>query len=158
MALKPDRYIMRDLIDFMCDTVSERGGVVTEIGAGSGAALDSASAEVKYSTNPSGFCPLGVLLQDVVNKDLTQTHLNFYKDEVQKGTKVALMTEGWVVTNMFYTRNHTKGEKLYCGLSGLFDNVAPTDQSGISTSVIGRLLSTLDEDGYGKVYVKLPAM
>ena len=51
-------------------------------------------------------------MNDVVNKDLTRTHLNQYKDEVQKGGKVTVMTRGWVVTSNV-TGSPTPGQVAY---------------------------------------------
>ena len=41
-------------------------------------------ANLCVKSDSSSANPLGILLNDVVNKDLTRTHLNQYKDEVQK--------------------------------------------------------------------------
>ena len=127
--------------------------------AGSGAALDQQAAEVQYdNTSASGDYPVGLLLDDMVDKDLTRTHLNFQKSEHQKGGKVALMREGWVVTNMLYSATGVlhipvAGAVAYLGASGLL-----TSYIGASNEnpAVGRWESTLDEDGYAKVYVKLP--
>ena len=67
--------------------VAERGGVVSLSTAGSGASLDNGNAVVTYAADPSGKVPLGLLINDMVNIDLTRQHLNQHKDEVQKGGK-----------------------------------------------------------------------
>ena len=54
---------------------------------GSGASLDNGTV-VTYAAAPSGKVAVGVLLNDMVNIDLTRQHLNQHKDEVQKGGKV----------------------------------------------------------------------
>jgi len=88
MALKADRYELQTDISFFYNAgVATRGGVVCHDTAGSGAAMDQGVNLVKYAAATSATVPVGVLLNDVVNKDLTRTHLNQYKDEVQKGGK-----------------------------------------------------------------------
>jgi hypothetical protein len=157
MALKGDRYLAITEISYFMDQVAERGGVVVLKTAGSGAALDQQTAEVEYKANPSGAYPVGLLLDDMVNKDLTRTHLNFQKSEHQKGSKVAIMRDGWVVTNMLYSATGTAhkpvaGATAYVGPSGYL-----TSSTGASGYVaIGKWESTVDEDGYAKVYIKLP--
>jgi hypothetical protein len=157
MALKGDRYLAITDISFFMDQVAEKGGVAVMKTAGSGAALDQQAAEVEYAASPSGKYPVGLLTDDMVNKDLTRTHLNFQKSEHQKGSKVNLMREGWVVTNMLEGTGITPtgGAKAYLGLSGLFTTAA-TGPGGYANPEVGRFESTKDEDGYVKVYVKLP--
>jgi len=158
MALKGDRYTAVTEISFFMDQVAERGGIVTLKTAGSGAALDQQAAEVQYAAVASGNVPMGLLLDNMVNKDLTRTHLNFQKSEHQKGSKVAFMRDGWVVTNMLYSATGVlhipvAGASAYVGDSGLL-----TSYIGASNEnpKVGRWESTLDEDGYAKVYIKLP--
>ena len=99
MALKTDRYEESTDISFFYNegTATRGGAVVLDAALASGAAMDQGGNKVKYGT---AGVPVGILLNDVVDKDLTRTHLNQYKDEVQKGGKVTVMTRGWVVTNM----------------------------------------------------------
>ncbi|MBW2632407.1 MAG: hypothetical protein JRC90_11760 [Deltaproteobacteria bacterium] len=159
MALKGDRYLAITEISFFMDQEATRGGVTVLKTAGSGAALDQQAAEVEYAANPSGSYPVGLLLDDMVDKDLTRTHLNFQKSEHQKGSKVGLLRDGWVVTNMFYAPTGvahvpTAGKIAYLGPSGLLTiSVGP----GADYPVVGRFESSLDEDGYAKVYIKLPS-
>jgi len=157
MALKGDRYLAITEISFFMDQVAERGGIVTQKTAGSGAALDQQAAEVEYKASPSGAYALGLLLNNMVNKDLTRTHLNFHQDEMQKGSKVSLVRDGWVVTNMLESTGilPTAGAIAYCGLSGLLTTAA-TGPGGYANLNVGRFESTKDEDGYCKLYVKLP--
>ena len=65
---------------------------------GSGASMDNGSAVVTYAALPSGKVPVGLLLNDMVNIDLTRQH-HQHKDEVQKGGKVTLAQKGTFVTN-----------------------------------------------------------
>ena len=103
MALKADRYEeSTDISHFYVTAPAvDRGGVVClELLSASGAAMDQGDNTVSYQQAATTDVPVGILLNDVVNKDLTRTHLNQYKDEVQLGGKVTVMTRGWVVTNM----------------------------------------------------------
>lgn len=155
MALKPYRKYGQDTMDFFMDEVAERGGFVVASTVGSGEANDQGVALVTYTTAPSGKIPLGCLMQDMVNKDLSQTHINFYKDEVQKGSKVNLWTEGTVVTNMIYPGMTPAAQKgAYLGPSGLLQTVAGND---VSVPFVGVFLSSKDADGYAKVVFNLPA-
>ena len=103
MALRPDREIIFEDISFFMNETGERGVVVvydTSVTA-SGSAMDDANAKVKTPGvgNASGSLPAGVLMNDVVNLDLTRQHINQHKEEVQINNKVTLLKEGWIVTN-----------------------------------------------------------
>jgi len=98
-----------------------------------------------------GEVPVGILLNDVVNKDLTRTHLNQHKDEVQKGGKVTVLRKGYVVTNNL-DGNPVAGSGAYVSTSFAGNITMETDEG----SLIGRFLSSKDEDGYAKVEVNLP--
>lgn len=148
MALKSDRYELQTDISFFYDAgVATRGGVVVYDTAGSGAAMDQGVNLVKYATTG---VPVGILLNDVVNKDLTRTHLNQHKDEVQKGGKVTVLRKGYVVTSNV-TGSPSAGSTAYrCTLTaGNLSAVA-------SGNPVGAFVSTKDEDGYAKVEVNLP--
>lgn len=157
MALKADRYEeSTDISFFYNEDVATRGGaVVLDASAAQGAAMDQGGNKVKYGT---AGVPVGILLNDVVNKDLTRTHLNQYKDEVQKGGKVTVLTRGWVVTDMIETSiNPAGGELAYVSASeaGKLTNVAP---GGSGSLAVGRFMSAKDADDYVKVYVNLPGI
>ena len=115
--------------------------------------MDQGENKVKYGT---AGVPVGILLNDVVNKDLTRTHLNQYKDEVQKGGKVTVMTRGWVVTSNI-TGTPSAGDVAYVDDSTA-GNVGNASDLGYSSGVlaIGRFMSGKDADGYAKLYVNLP--
>ena len=100
--------------------------------------------------------PVGILLNDVVNKDLTRTHLNQHKDEVQKGGKVTVLRKGWVVTDRI-AGSPVAGNVAYVQGTGLITNHMYPDTAQASGNLaIGRFLSSPDEDGYAKVEVNLP--
>lgn len=158
MALKTDRSVLQTDISFFMNEAATRGGVVAISTVGSGAAMDSSVALVTYGADPSGKIPVGLLLNDMVNIDLTRQHLNQYKDEVQKGGKVTLLQKGWVVTDSIIGSVNA-GDPAYLAHSGKLSNADvstdDTDADG-STRLVGRFLSKKDEDGYAKVYIDLP--
>lgn len=159
MALKGDRLYSDgvDISKFM-NTTGERGGVVIQSTAGSGISMDDANAVVVYpSSDPSGSYPVGVLLSDVVNLDLTRQHINWHQDEVQVGGKVPLLKRGMVVTNMVATGDTpTAGQPAFYDSVGDFTVTAPTDGSNQDNIYqVGRFDSSKDEDGYVKVWVNI---
>lgn len=174
MALKPDRKILDGTdISFFMNTLGEKGALVVLSAGGSGAAMDDSAAVAVYSTVAygSGKYPLGILMNDVVSGDLTKTHLNYQKDEVQVGNKVTICRRGTIVTNMIdAAATPTVGAGAYAGAVGtdgkLCAIAAPALSlglaviSGVSTSNpqltrVGTWLSIKDSDGYAKLDVNL---
>ena len=159
MALKSDRHEFDTDISFFMNETATRGGVASISTVGSGAAMDQGVALVTYAAIPSGKIPVGLLLNDMVNLDLTRQHINQHKDEIQKGGKVTLLRKGWVVTNSLEGTDPTAGQPAYVAHSG---NLSAADLSSDdadadgSTRLVGRFLSTVDQDGYAKVYIDLP--
>lgn len=131
------------------NTTATRGGVVSATSAGSGVSMDDANAVVAYAANPSGAKPVGVLLNDVVDIDLTRQHINWHKDEVQKGGKVTVLRQGQVTTNLV-AGSPTAGADAYVAASGYLS----TTQAAGAVKV-GQFLSAVDADGYAKVSVNL---
>ena len=156
MALKADRNELDvDISYFYNAGTAERGGIVSIASAGSGAAMDQAGAKVEYKQGAASVIPVGVFLNDVVNIDLTRQHINWHKDEVQKGGKVAILKKGYVVTNMVEGTPNTAGEPACIDDGGATGKFEPCD--GSSTDVrVGRFMSLADEDGYYKVEINLP--
>jgi hypothetical protein len=154
MALKADRYEARtDISFYYSQGVADRGGVVVHgATAGSGATMDQGVNLARYKAVTGGDIPLGILLNDVVNKDLTRSHLNVYKDEVQLGGKVTILRGGYVVTNMIDNVSVTAGQVAYASSV----NAGNISNSGVAAFAIGRFLSSKDADGYAKVEVNLP--
>ena len=151
MALKSDRVEAYTDISFFCnDTTAERGGIVVFSTGGSGVAMDDSSAVVTYASNQSGTVPAGLLLNDVVNLDLTRQHINWHKDEVQTGSKVTLLRQGQVTTNMIVSGvDPTVGAAAYYGANG---KLTTTSTNSVQ---VGRFLSVKDADGYAKVDINL---
>lgn len=154
MALKPDRNVnpYGDDLSFFMDEVADVGGIAVFSTAGSGAAMDQSTALVTYASNASGKVPVGVLLTKMVNKDLTQTHLNKYNGEVQKGGKVRVNSKCTVVTDMIYpSQTPAGGDSAYVGPSGLLMN----SNSSNTRQLVGTFMSSKDADGFAKVKVNL---
>ncbi len=152
MALKGDRNYNDGVdISFLMNTTGERGGIVIGVTAGSGAAMDDDSAVVAYPTGqaPSGTQPAGLLLNDVVNKNLTREHINKQKDEMQVGSKVAILRRGTVLTN-YVSGSPTAFAKAYYNSLGQLTSTDPG-----SGTPVGRFLSTKDADGYAKVEINI---
>lgn len=165
MSLKGDRYVFQTDITYFMNQVATRGGIVSLLTAGSGAALDQSVSAVSYAAATTGVMPVGLLLNDMVNYDLTRQHINFNRDEVQIGGKCALLKRGWVVTNNFIG-TPVGGDNAYLTSSGSMlpyntANSAATNfkaPAAINLSVtpfVGKFLSGVDEDGYAKVQIDL---
>jgi hypothetical protein len=158
MALKADRHVETTDISFFYNAgTATRGGVAIYDGnqLASGAAMDQGENLVKYATAVDTSIPVGILLNDVVNKDLTRTHLNQHKDEVQKGGKVTIMTRGTVVTNMI-TGTPTPGALAYASTTGTIGVSAGSTSIASGNLCVGRWMSRKDSDGYAKLHVNLP--
>jgi hypothetical protein len=159
MALKSDRYEFQTDVSFFMNEIAERGGVVVlpSTSTPSGAAMDSSVNVVSYAANPSGLAPIGVLLNDMVNLDLTRQHINWHKDEIQKGGKVTILRKGYVVTNRIHPSGTVvAGSKAYIADSGQFSLLARATFLDSGTTAIGRFLTAKDADGYAKIEINLP--
>jgi hypothetical protein len=163
MSLKGDRYELKTDISYFMNEVATRGGVVVLSTVGSGAAMDQASALVTYAASSSGARPVGVLMGDMVNYDLTRQHINFHRDEVQLGGKVRILQIGFVVTNNIIG-TPAVSDNAYLTSSGnvMPINVVNTTASNYSASpnlalrpYVGWFGSAKDEDGYAKLNVDL---
>lgn len=149
MALKPDRIEhLTDISNFMVTTAT-RGGVVSHATGGVGVAMDDADAVVAYAAAASGAKPAGILLNDVVDYDLTRQHINWHKDEMQVGGKVTVLRIGQVTTDMI-DGTPSAGDAAYVGPSGL---VSTSTATGVEK--IGTFLSSKDADGYAKLSVNI---
>ena len=157
MALKSDRVEAYTDISFFCnDADAERGVIAVHSTGGSGVAMDDSGAVVTtVIANPSGLKPAGLLLNDVKTLDLTRQHINWHRDEVQTGSKVTLLRQGQVTTNMVVSGvTPTVGQDAYFGVNGKLTNVA-TGGATSSGVKVGRFLSVKDADGYIKVDINI---
>ena len=148
MALKGDRNVLETDISFFINVTAEKGQLLCVSTQGSGAAMDNSSALATTATGTN--VPLGVILNDVVDIDQTRQHINWHKDEVQKGGKCTILTKGTVVTDQC-TDTVTAGMVAYLNTNG---TVGP--QAHGNSLAVGRFLSTKDADGYAKVAINLP--
>ncbi len=159
MALRSDRQYGHGDISFFMNAVAERGGVVSFSSAtSSGTAMDQSEATVAYVAEPSGIQPLGILISEMVNEDLTRQHRNWHKEEVQLGGKVNIWTQGTVVTDYILT-GHTPaaGGLAYVAHSGFLATTdEATDAVAANNRIVGRWLSGADENGFAKLQINLP--
>jgi len=152
MALKPDRWEFKTDISYFCPSVTERGVILVAGSSGSGVALDqtAATAVLPGTGSVAGLKPLGLLLNDMVDVNPTRSHVNFLRNEMNKGGKCTLLQQGWVVTNMLVTGiTPVAGDGAYLAPSGRITNVAGTPR-------VGTFLSGKDERGFAKVDLNLP--
>jgi hypothetical protein len=112
------------------------------------------------TSNPSGTKPAGLLLNDVVNLDLTRTHINWHQDQVQLGGKVTVLKQGFVVTNVIIG-TPTAGAPAYYDASGFLTATDPST-GGLSGPAgwakemqVGRFQTIKDADGYAKVEINI---
>lgn len=149
MALKPDRIELLTDVSFFMNSTATRGGVASVVTGGVGVSMDDATAVVAYAAVASGAKPVGVLLNDVVDLDLTRQHINWHKDEVQVGGKVTLLRQGQVTTNLV-AGTPAAGADAYVANNGVLSTV-----QAAGTVKVGQFLSAVDSNGYAKVSVNL---
>ena len=154
MALKADRKHIDSRIDMFMDQTAERGGIVCHLTAGSGTANDQSVQAVHYDTTPSGANPVGLLMSEVVNLDLTRQHENWHKEEVQQGGKVTIWEKCEVTTNMVTSGlTIAAGEPAYLAAEGRITNV---NTGSVASPRVGTFMSNLDENSYAKIAINLP--
>jgi|TARA_A100001391_G_C4946222_1_gene245900 hypothetical protein len=148
MALKPDRVEHYTDLSFFMNETAERGIMCTHNTGGSGAAMDDSAAVVRVATSDTQN-PAGLLLNDVVNIDLTRQHLNYHQDEVQIGSKVLLLRQGTVVTDQI-SGTPVVGEAVhFCN-----DGRLTTSSEDSASDPVGRWLSVL-ANGYAKCEINI---
>ena len=151
MALKPTRISPRggdSVAYFMAETASRGGVVIWNASSDGSGNLDDPDAVVQTSTSNTG-TPVGVLMNDVVNLDLTRTHLNQHKDEVQINGKVTVLKYGTVQTDQLVSGNTpSAGDDAHYTAGGLFTTTG-------GSAVVGKFASSVDSDGYVVVDVRL---
>jgi hypothetical protein len=147
IGLKPQRYIVCENYYHFCDAAASRGMVVEfddiEHVPGCGACM----------VRP-GFVhgrAAGVLLNEVVDIDLSKSHFNWYKDEVQIGGKVWLLTAGEIVTNPIITKPVKLGDEVYYDETGRLT----TENSNKTRGPVGKIISHVDIDEYYKISIKV---
>lgn len=149
MALKPDRIELADgsRIKYFMNEVAERG-IVVNLTTPGGEGMDDPTATVEVPTGPSGV-PAGVLMNDVVNLNLTRQHINWHQDEVQVVNKVAILRRGVVRTNMVADGDTpAAGDDAHYTTGGEFT----TDDT---SAKVGVFVSELDAEGYVEVEINI---
>lgn len=141
-------------IDYFMNGTGEAGSIVKYVTStsGVGQASDDPNSLVALPTvaNGSGEAPAGILLCDVVNKDLSQTHLNHHKREVNIGGKVGIGRRGvWVTNRIVPSEFPTPGTPAYFGVNGLLSTTS-TNSTRVGTFMTGK-----SSDGYAKVSINL---
>ena len=140
-------------MNYFINVTAEKGKLVIHDGDGVGASLDDADAVVAIPTGqaPSGTSPAGMLVCDVVDKDLTTTRLNEHKNEVQVGSKAHLMRRGqFLVDTIANGDTPAAGDKAYMDNAGDF-----TTDGSSSKPQVGRFLGAVDTDGYALVELNI---
>ncbi len=159
MALRGDRVESKTEITFFMNETGERGNVLVFENDGSGSAMDDPSALVRVSHASSGLRPIGILMNDVVNKDLTREHLNQHKDEVQIGGKVTILTKGTIVSDRV-DGTPSGGQEAFYANNGSLTTTSPyissdPDDTSFLTERLGRFLGGVDNDGFAKVEIDI---
>lgn len=164
MALKPDRKYSEGVeISAFMNTVVERGGMTVYETSGSGAAMDDASTVVRPTgTTGSGTLPAGLLLNDMVNLDLTRQHINWHKDETQFGGKVTLLRHGTATTNVIEAAASPSGgqpvyytSETFGGVSNVLVFTNTDNPSSLQRFSVGQWLSQKDADGYARLEMNI---
>lgn len=148
MALREDRQIHQTNIDRQVAAVSSKGGCLV-------AASTAGFAE--YVDDPSGIAPLGILLDDVVDRgeldDGTETS-RFIAGKVEVGLSgvVAYTNSAELITDQIDPAvTVADGETAYIGGSGLLSNVA----GAAVNAKVGTWITAVDTDGFAKLRVEL---
>ena len=180
MALKGARKITDGTnIEFFGNTAmtaAEKGEVVVFDGQdgagafGSGVSRDDNTATVSLvisADGGSGQRVAGLLLNDVVNYDLTRQHLNQHKDEVQAGGKVTLLRHGVVTTDMisgtplpgipaYFIYDITQSKAVVTPTKVVDGPSTESTASEDNTYRVGTFLSAEDSDGFATIEVNIP--
>lgn len=154
MALKADRQIDSVELGFFINETADGGEVLSHSTTGSGIAMDPSVNLVTAKANSSGGVPVGMLLQEVVNNDLTRVPNNWHKDQANVGDKVTLVRKGWLVTNKL-TGTITAGDAVLSSSGTLASKATDGTHNEVANPTVGRFVSVADEAGYAKVYIDL---
>ena len=155
--LKADRFVFESEIHYACDVVATNGMGLVLNTAGSGVALGDSRGHVTLAANPSGNTFMGVLMNDVVNIDLTRYHLNFNQDQTVVGAPCNMLKKGRVtVNNLDNGITPVDGSTAYLSLNGNFTNVPSATGGLVATPKAGQFRSKVDANGYATIEFNLP--
>ena len=157
MALKAARVIIETDINYLGQSVATRGCGFCVQNAGSGVAQGDSAGNAYLASSPSGLQVAGLLMNDIVNVDLTRYHLNFHKDEIQLGNRISLLRKGRVTTDQIYPGvTPTDGKIAYLEASGLFTPTISPNGGIVASPMVGRFRSSKDESGFATIDFNLP--
>lgn len=154
MALKSDRQINAVELGYFINETSAPGKILSVSTAGSGIAMDPAANVATAKANSSGAVPLGLLLQEVVNNDLTRVPNNWHKDQANVGDKVTLVRDGWLVTDQL-TGTISVGEAVLSSSGTLANKATDGTHNEVANPTVGRFTSAVNEAGFAKVQINL---
>jgi hypothetical protein len=155
MPLKSSRNIIETDTTLTCSSVTHGGVTLVRLSGGSGVVLGEGAGAAGLVTNPSGYRVAGLLLNDVVDIDLSRYRLSFHRDEVNIGNRVTLLTKGRVTTNNV-TGTPSRGATAYLGANGVLTPTLSATGGEVATPKVGEFVGGRDEDGYATVDVDLP--
>jgi hypothetical protein len=155
MAILADRQIDAVELGYFLNEVSVKGKLVSVKTAGSGVAMDNVNNVATVAASSSGQLPLGMLINEFVSVDLTRFPINWHKDQSVSGDKATVMTKGWAVTDQVIG-TPSAGHFAVLSSSGNVTNLAPGGAwNEVANPKVGRFRSTLDSNGFAKVYIDL---
>jgi len=153
MALAADIWIVEDRTGFTCNTVLERGGVVSQTSGGTGG-YPADSGVVDYVADPANAVPIGVLFPNVTNWSAVKGgHPNPEQGGFEQhiGDKVRIVNRGEVVTNMIPGGvTPTAGAKAYLAANGLISSTQASN-----APQVGRFVTAKNAAGYARVKIEL---
>lgn len=161
MALKPNRNPIIDSVRYFVSTTGDAGVIVF---AQTGQPAPTQTMDSTYAVaqivngNPSGRVPVGLLLQSVVNIDLSKQAQTPEAEQVQVNSKAQLGILGTWSTNKLgaasqFGTGTVYPATVYAGPSGLFFTSAGYAASG--WPAVGKALGAVDTDGYVAIRVNL---
>lgn len=136
-SLKINRNILHSDLTHFCEDVAVKGSYVESF------TTDDGFRVVRPGQN--GGVSLGVLLNDVVNLDLTRQRIAWHRNEVQIGGKVEVCTGG--ILTIKCSGNPKPNMLAYYNKRG----VITTEKK---SKAIGAFLSYKDEDGFAQVEIR----
>jgi hypothetical protein len=155
MALKGDRIVLESDITQTCLSATQRGVVLCYSASGSGVGQGASAGTSDLFANPSGQIVAGLLMNDVVNVDLTRYHLNFHKLETLIGMRVELLRKGRITTDQI-SGNPSVGNTAYLTASGQLTPTVSSTGGLAATPKVGVFRTTKDENGFSSVDINLP--
>ena len=136
-------------IDYFVGEVATQGCIlVAPTGTVYPPALDDPANVARVPSGAEDGYPVGLLLDEVVNKDLTVTSLNKQKREVAINGKVEMATAGeWITNQIHSSATVTIGATGYYAANG---KIHSTGHYPVCT-----FSSDKDADGYVKIKLRL---